>query len=163
MPTLVYCVPVINYFSLTTKLVQCPAELVHTSMKNKALHRQSQCTTHTHSLSSPATVTFDFFHPNSYTPTRGASRSRLPCVAHLTTLASTVFQLSCVKSYIQTDGACRYTSLHYVVVCNYISLKHIFTQPVGSLMSSCCSRSVTDSLSIRSTIHLRCDSRLMAA
>ena len=24
------------------------------------------------------------------------------------------------KSYIQTEGACRYTSLHYVVVCNYI-------------------------------------------
>ena len=52
----------------------------------------------------------------------------------LVTLASTVFQLSRVKSYIQTDGACRYTSLHYVVVCNYISLKHILiTQPVGSL------------------------------
>ena len=62
------------------------------------------------------------------------------------------------KSYIQTDRACRYTSLHYVVVCNYISLKHIFTQPVGSLMSS----SVSDWLSIRSTSHWRCDSSLMA-
>ena len=67
--------------------------------------------------------TFQPFYPNSYTPTRGASRSRLSCVAHLATVASTVFQLSCVKSYIQTDRACRYTSLHYVVVCNYISLK----------------------------------------
>jgi len=66
----------------------------------------------------------------------------------------------------QTDGACRYTSLHYVVVCNYISLKQIFTQPVGLLMSSCCSRSITDwslKLSIRSTSHLRCDWVLTAA
>jgi len=104
----------------------------------------------------------NLFHPNSYTPTRGASRSRLSCVAHLATLASTVFQLSCVKSYIQTDGACRYTSLHYVIVCNYISLNHIFTQPVGSLMYRCCSRSITDS-SIRSTSHWRCDWLLAAA
>ena len=47
-----------------------------------------------------------------------------------------------------------------------LSLKHIFTQPVGSLMySSCCSRSITDwslNLSIRSTSHLRCGSCLMA-
>ena len=46
-----------------------------------------------------------------------------------------------------------------------LSLKHIFTQPDCSLMlmSSCCSRSITDSLSIRSTSHWRNESSLMAA
>ena len=69
--------------------------------------RQSQCATHTHPLSNPATVTFNLFHPNLYTLTWHASRSRLSCAAHLVTLASTVFQLliMCSHTYRQTERA----------------------------------------------------------
>ena len=112
--------------------------------------RQSECTTHTHPLSSPATVTFNLFHPNSYTPTRtGCLKIKIIVCSSLGDPSFNGVSVIMCK-VIHTDR--RSVPLYLSALrglCNYISLKHIFTQPV--------------SLSIRSTSHWRCDSYLMAA
>jgi len=73
------------------------------------------------------------------------------------------FRLTIVTLYSALEVNLLFTALYKLTILHYITL-HYVTQPVGSLMYSCCSSLITDwslNLSIRSTSHWSCDSSLM--